>query len=248
MVQTFQAVVVALVVILPGAVYTIARESQGASWAWRQTDAGTILFRFLCASAVYHAFLAPLTYCIYQELILTRKLSTGQSLSWWWWGALLAYVAVPFLGGVFTEKGRAWRDSANCVKKAVSKFVSLYAGSSPEPRAWDWFFDKRPTGLVRLRLNDGEWKAGVFDQESFASGYGEEGDIYLVNTFVVDETGVIQDDETDGFVSADVGLLVRWSEVRYLEFGEWQGTTPTDADEGSEEPDPDIWKKREKNG
>lgn len=225
MIQTFQAFLVVLVAVLPGAVYTIARESRGATWAWRQTDAGTLAFRFLCASAVYHAILAPLTYHAYQKLILTHALGNGQTLSWWWWAVLLAYVVVPFLLGVLTEKGRGWRDSDHCAQKAVSRLVSVYAGSSPEPRAWDWFFDKKPTGIMRLRLTNGEWKAGLFDQHSFASGYGEEGDIYLANEYVVDEDGVLADDGSGGYESAGVDLLIRWSEVRYLEFSEW--TEPT---------------------
>lgn len=224
MIQTFQAFLVLLVAVLPGAVYTIARESRGATWAWRQSDAGTLVFRFLCASAVYHALLAPLTYHAYRQLIHSHALAEGRSLSWWWWGVLLAYVFVPFAGGILTEKGRNWRGSTCWAKKAVSLVVSLYAGSSPEPRAWDWFFDKRPTGIVRMKLTNGEWKAGLFDRDSFASGYGEEGDIYLANEYLVDEDGVLLDDGKSGYQSAGVDLLIRWSEVHYLEFSEWPQT------------------------
>jgi hypothetical protein len=47
MIDTFQALIVAVIAVLPGAVYTIARESHEASWAWRKTDAATLVFRFL---------------------------------------------------------------------------------------------------------------------------------------------------------------------------------------------------------
>ena len=47
MVTTFQALLVAVIAVLPGAVYTIPRESHGASWAWRKTDAATRIFRFV---------------------------------------------------------------------------------------------------------------------------------------------------------------------------------------------------------
>jgi hypothetical protein len=46
-VTTFEALLVAVIAVLPGAVYTIARESHGASWAGRKTDAATRIFRFV---------------------------------------------------------------------------------------------------------------------------------------------------------------------------------------------------------
>jgi len=45
-VTTFQALLVAVIAVVPGAVYTIACESHGVSWAWRKTDAATLIFRF----------------------------------------------------------------------------------------------------------------------------------------------------------------------------------------------------------
>lgn len=47
MVTTFEALLVAVIAVLPGAVYTIARESHGPSWACRKTDAATRIFRFV---------------------------------------------------------------------------------------------------------------------------------------------------------------------------------------------------------
>lgn len=66
-ISTFQALLVTVIAILPGAVYTIARESRGASWAWRKTDAATLIFRFLTASAFFHLLLAPVSYAAYQQ-------------------------------------------------------------------------------------------------------------------------------------------------------------------------------------
>ena len=47
MVKTFQALLVAVIAVLLVAVYTIARESHGASRACRRTDAATLIFRFV---------------------------------------------------------------------------------------------------------------------------------------------------------------------------------------------------------
>lgn len=68
MISTFQALLATAIAILPGAVYTIARESCGASWAWRKTDAATLIFRFLTASAFFHLLLASISYAACQNV------------------------------------------------------------------------------------------------------------------------------------------------------------------------------------
>jgi hypothetical protein len=221
---TLQALLVAAIALLPGAAYTIARESRGATWAWRQTDAATLVFRFLTASAVFHAALAPVSYRAYEHLLVTHKLSQGQTVSWRWWPVLVGYVVIPYAVGAITENARSWQEDAPWFKRAISRIAAIYAGRSPEPRAWDRFFGRRPYGIVRLQLTNDEWKAGLWSDRSFASQYGEDGDLFLADEYVVDENGVIrvEGDSTDGdYQEAGVGVLIRWSEVRYLEFAEW---------------------------
>lgn len=88
MIGTLQALLVAVFAVLPGALYTLARENFGATWAWRQTDTATQIFRFLSASALFHAIFAPLTYIAYQTLVVTDALAYGDRISWWWWAAI----------------------------------------------------------------------------------------------------------------------------------------------------------------
>jgi Family of unknown function (DUF6338) len=71
-------------------------------------------------------------------------------------------------------------------------------------------------------IND-EWKSGLFDDKSFASSYGEEGDIYLAEQYLLGEDGLPLIENGD-YVSAEAGLLIRWPEIRYLEFAPWIGT------------------------
>jgi hypothetical protein len=215
MIETLQALLVALLAVLPGALFTIAQESHGATWAWRRTDASTLVVRFLSFSAVFHALFAPLTYYTYQRLILNPVLVNGWQLSWRWYALLLAYMALPYLLGVLTEKGRR--------TKGLRRVVGLWTGRNPELRAWDRFFSNEPVGIMRLKLATGEWKVGVFDEDSFASSYGEEGDIYLAEQYVVGDNGspLIKDGH---YVSGEAGLLIRWPEIRYLEFTPWPRT------------------------
>jgi Family of unknown function (DUF6338) len=213
MIGTLQALLVALLAVLPGALFTIARETNGASWAWRATDNSTLVFRFLSFSAVYHVGFAWLTYIAYQRLIVTGRLANGCPISWKWYAVLLSYVAIPYLIGVVTEKGRH--------VKGLGWLVGLWAGRNPELRAWDRFFATEPAGLMRLKLTDEGWKLGLFNKKSYASGYGEDGDIYLVQQYLIGTDG-IPVDQGGHLVEVGAGMLIRWSEVKYFDFFPWE--------------------------
>ena len=216
MIGTLQALLVALLAVLPGALFTIAQETHGASWAWRGTDNSTLVIRFLSFSAVYHVAFAWLTYIAYQRLIITGRLAHGCPLSWKWYAVLVSYVAVPYLIGVVTETGRRVR--------GLSWLVALWGGRYPELRAWDRFFRNRPAGLLRLKLIDDGWKLGLFTKKgSYASGYGEDGDIYLVQQYLIDpDTGVPTPNHKGDLVEVGAGLLIRWSEVKFIDFFPWE--------------------------
>ena len=82
---------------------------------------------------------------------------------------------------------------------------------------------------MRLKLTNDEWKAGLFDDESYASSYGEDGDIYLAEQYLIDNDGrplIEHSIGEDGlprqrYQSAGDGLLIRWSEIRYVDFTPW---------------------------
>ena len=245
MIGTLQALLVAVIAVLPGALYTIARESHGASWAWRGTDGATLIFRLLTFSAVFHLVFAWLTYRAYQKLVVTCDLYNGKPISWWWYCALLAYVAVPYLWGVLVEKQHrrkfiqkmlGWKVIQKVPRWAKpGRLISWWQSDSPrELRAWDFLFSKQQVGIVRLRLTNDEWKAGLW-ADSFASSYGEEGDLYLADQYLVDKDGVLLQDDAGGYQSGGAGLLIRWTEVRYLEFSEWVG--PSETPETPKAPD-----------
>jgi hypothetical protein len=260
MIGTLQALLVAVIAVLPGALYTIARENHGASWAWRRTDGATLIFRFLAFSAVFHALFAWLSYLAYQQLVVTDDLYNGQAISWWWYLALLAYTAIPYLWGVLVEKERQgrliqgvprwksvqkvlrWRLASKVLRWGEpGRLISWWRSDSPpELRAWDFLFSKRQVGVVRLRLTNDEWKAGLW-ADSFASSYGEEGDLYLAHQYLVDEDGVLLQDAYGAYLPGGAGLLIRWSEVRYLEFSKWaEPRKPPEASAGPRK-GPEEW-------
>lgn len=230
MVGTLEALLVILVAVLPGAMYTVALENRGASWVWPKSDAASQIIKFIGASAVFHALFAPVTYWAYQQLIITRALTNGSAVAWYWWPVLLGYLVLPYFWGEITIRSRNWGDNSWPLKRAISWFVGLYTASTPEPRAWDWMFS-RPglTGTVRLQLTTGEWNVGYWG-DSYASSYGEDGDLYMAVQYAVDEDGILALDESGSMQPLGVGLLIRWSEVRYLEFRDETGEKELSSD------------------
>jgi hypothetical protein len=205
---------VALITVLPGALYTIAREHRNAAWA--RGDTTSRLIGFLGASAVFQALYAPLTYWIYIHGIVNGRLPSGQQVEWYWWPILLAYVLVPYLLGAITANARRWRSTGR-VRRTAWWLVARFTDQAPEPRAWDMAFS-RPglTGWVRLKLKDGSWRAGPW-VDSYASGYPEPQDLFLRDQAVVNQDGEFITDASGNPELTGWSLLIRWDELSYLE-------------------------------
>lgn len=231
MIDTFQALAVALLALLPGALYTYGVERQAGRWGVALTDR---LLRFLAASALLHAALAPATYQAYRTLVHSERISRGRPLPWWLWLTLVAYVAAPaFFGdrvGSATRRGRDW--------------ARVFTGPFPAPRGWDHLFAREGlTGWIRLRLLDpgvtsgtaasgeaepviGRWLVGAYSGPGkpgglggYAAGYPETQDLYLSDTAQCDPvTGHFLPDAQGKPILRGVGVLVRWDQVAYLEF------------------------------
>jgi hypothetical protein len=217
-VGTFEALLVLLVAVLPGVVYTVALEHRGETWAWANADATGQLLRFVAASGALHAAFAPVTYSAYRQLIVTHALSEGEPITLWWWPVLLAYLFIPYVCGDLAARSRHWGRQSVWFKRWVKRFVGLYTVGAREPTAWDWVFGKKDRqGWIRLRLTDGSWKAGRW-ADAYASGYGEEPDLYLSNQAILgSDGGFVMDGDTGQPKLMGSGLLIKWSEVRYLE-------------------------------
>ena len=215
MITTFQALAVTILFILPGAAYTFALERVAGFYGVKLADR---IFRFLAASAVFQALLSGATLWTYREWVSTGRLARGD-VQWWLVECVaLAYVLVPIGVGSLIGKGQ----------KKRWPWVVAFTGDSPEPRAWDYLWRRHERGIVRVRLKSGSWLAGMYGASSsgvgsYASGYGEDGDVYLAELLSVDpETGAFEldDDERPVRIEGAPGLLIRWAEVEYLEFEE----------------------------
>jgi hypothetical protein len=207
-VDTFEAVAVTAIALLPGALYVWGFERQVGRWGIGLSDR---VLRFFGTSAFIHALMAPVTYWLWE------RSRNGTPVSIWLWAGAVAYVAGPFVAGSVVGRalvrGKGW--------------AALLTGPNPAPRAWDHFFASAPDGWVRLCLKSGTWVAGLYStaggRRSYASGYPEAQDLLLMDTVLVDpETGDIV--LVNGSPARrGISLLIRWEEVELMEFTELEG-------------------------
>ena len=211
MVDTFQAVAVAALALLPGGLYMWAREQRTGRWGVGLADR---FLRFVGASAILHVLLAPLTYYAYGQLIRSGRVARGEPLSWWYWALAVGYVLLPIVAGRLVGTGvrKNWR------------WVRLVGDTNPAPRAWDFLFARDGlVGWIILRTKDGRWLGGFWAEgdegglQSYASGSPDVQELYLVEQFGVQDGKMIVDAEGDP-IKLGRGLLVRWEEIAYLEF------------------------------
>ncbi len=215
MLATFQALAVLLTSVLPGALFTFEYEREYTRVG--SEDSGERLIVFLATSAAFGMVSAPLLYQGYRAYIVTGHIQSGKPLPAWIWLIVFAYIAIPLLAGF--ALGHAARE-----QKRGSRLIT---GPRPHPTAWDALFrTPRLGGFLRLTLKDGtlivgEWAKNPKSErpDSYASAYPHAQDLYLRETFKVEDNGALE--FRDGKpVPRGLALLISWSEVAYAEFEE----------------------------
>jgi Family of unknown function (DUF6338) len=209
-VDTFEALAVTIVGILPGAVSVWAYERNAGTWGLSSPDR---LYRFVGASAAFGLLFAPLTYWIWSTYIHSGDIAQARQLPLYLWLVLALYGLVPALVGwifgiLIGQQGK------------VGNF--LRSPGAP-PRAWDSLFHDEHEGIVRLKLKSGSWIAGVLGRygegASYASAYPTPQDLRLAATVQVDaETGEYAMTGAGKPIFQATQILVDWSEVDYMLF------------------------------
>jgi len=99
------------------------------------------------------------------------------------------------------------------LKKILLSSILKNKVNSIMPKAWDYFFHKKEPCFVLIHLKDGKVIGGFYGDNSFASSYPEENDIYLEEIWKINERGAFADkiDRTNG-------LLVNKDAIEYIEF------------------------------
>jgi hypothetical protein len=205
---TFAALSVAVLAILPGALYSWSLERLTGRWGIGLADR---TLRFIGISAIFHAVSAPVTYWLWANWWPMAQ--AGASLPLWLWLIVVAFIGLPLLAGYLSGEG----------VRRQRRWARLLLGPDPAPRAWDAVFRPGSSGWIRLRLKSGRWLGGAFaqngDRRSYAAGYGDVQDLFLSLTVAVDpNTGEFCLDSQGSVVVHQGGILIRWDEVEYLSF------------------------------
>lgn len=208
------AATLALVALLPGALFVWAFERQAGSFAIGLKDR---TLRLLGASAILLAITSGLLYWAY--ITYWETFANRQLPPWWVWSLPIFYTIGPgLIGGLL---GYGWKQDWPGVRFLI--------GRDRAPSAWDYLFQDRPVGGIRCKLKSGAWIAGIYAEtdgdQPYASGYPEPQDLYLPRTIHINHnTGQIIIDEHDNVVVFNVGVLLRWEEIEYLEFVKTENT------------------------
>jgi hypothetical protein len=88
----------------------------------------------------------------------------------------------------------------------------------PVPKAWDRFFRQGKPCWVIATLKDGQVVAGLYGQNSFASSFPAEEDIYLERLCELSAEGKIL-----RLSMRSLGAIIRMENVRLMEFIELEG-------------------------
>ena len=218
MISTFQALAIAILAILPGALYTWAFEREDGPWGVGLADR---LMRFIGVSSVFAVgSLWPL-YQGYRSYIVTGTLAAGEPLPPWIWFLPVVYLGIPIVAGACVGKG----------SRKQARWVRPITGLANAPRGWDQLFrTPKLKGFMRVRLIDDTttptWIVGVFGKspansglpDSYAAGFPHEQDLYFWNTVDVDQEGEVKTDTIGNPILTGTAALVRWDQVAYAEF------------------------------
>jgi hypothetical protein len=210
--STLQAILVTLLAVLPGALYTWAFEQQAGRWGATAIDR---VQRFLGVSAFFLVLELPLIYQFYRSFVVTDDVSKGRPLPAWVWFMPVVFVIIP--AGIGRFVGRAAYER--------KRWVTLLTGPSPAPRAWDDLFSGPDmNGWIRLRLKDKTWVAGLWGEsattglKSYAAGYPEDQDLLVSELVEIDAEGNLVTGEDGGLILTRRSLLIRWDEITYAEY------------------------------
>ncbi len=82
----------------------------------------------------------------------------------------------------------------------------------PTPKAWDYYFSLGKPCFMLIHLNSGKLIGGLYYEESFASSYPENKDLYLKEVWKIDENGAFLEKVED-----TAGLLISYDMIEYIE-------------------------------
>jgi hypothetical protein len=183
--DTIVGLLIVVVAVLPGLMYTLSFERQAGDFGATFADR---TMRFIAASVGFHVLAAWPEYLLFRAVLRDVEpaaLTVGQFAVLWAAGILL--VGLPAVAGTLVGHHYANRSRLGDGSRRALRWI---LGRDVAPRAWDDFFSERPTTYLRVRTAEGALLGGLFASRSYAAGFPHDPDLLLEEAYGVDpDTG-----------------------------------------------------------
>ena len=168
-----------VVAVLPGLVYTLAFERQAGAYGVTLADR---TLRFIAVSALFHLLAGWAEYWVYRVTLAPgdRLLAGDFAILW---GSAVLMLLLPALTGTLVGQVYVHRDDRPVWQQEALRWT---IGPELAPRAWDDFFSERPSTYLRVRTIDGTMHAGLFASQSYAAGFPQPPDLLLEEAWSID--------------------------------------------------------------
>lgn len=203
--DTSVGVLVLVLAVLPGLIYTLAFEREAGDYEVSFADR---TLRFIAVSALFHVIMGWPEYWLYRVTVADGgKILAGEFALLW--TALLLAIALPAAAGSYLGALYDTRHRREGWQRALLRFA---LGPEVAPRAWDDLFSEQPDTYLRVRTVDGTWVAGLFASRSYAAGFPNNPDLLLEQAYDVDpETGQLG--ERLGYPLYIAAGQIAWMEI-----------------------------------
>lgn len=203
--DTSVGVLVLVLAVLPGLIYTLAFEREAGDYEASFADR---TLRFIAVSALFHVLAGWPEYWLYRATFADGgKILAGEFALLW--TALLLAIVLPAAAGSYLGALYDTRHRRGGWQRTLLRFA---LGPEVAPRAWDDLFSEQPDTYLRVRTIDGTWVAGLFASRSYAAGFPNNPDLLLEQAYDVDpETGQLG--ERLGYPLYIAAGQIAWMEI-----------------------------------
>jgi hypothetical protein len=201
-----------LALLVPGVIFAFARIRLRGPRAADRSVAARVL-EAIVASAILDAIYA---------LIFSTQLEVAASGPYAYVVSHIPECAAIFLGlgvgvpyvAAWIIYGRVpWLSWGVTYWERIRPRLTLSREDADTPTAWDWGAKTAVSGWVRVRLSEGVWVGGVWDERGRYATYPEARDIFIAEQWQLDENGKFK-----GRVELTQGM---WVSVRDDYVVEW---------------------------
>jgi hypothetical protein len=226
---TTQALVIAILILSPGYIFTqVARRS--IAYIEESTD-GRFFLTLITMGTVIHAIMfhwSVRIYRFYQSDTLVRH-----DWEFFFWGFTTIFFLPLSLGALV-----GWLSTVKIIDRLLDRFGFGYVDRTPS--AWDYAIKGQYGRYVRVYLKDGKGViAGVYSVRSLGSTNPRRPDLYLEEQWLLDEDGNFDQPLPDSS-----GVWIAHDTIGHVEFLEGedepyeQGEAAAEGDEDAEEGNP----------